>query len=122
MPTVPTIPPCRFCDTRLDHVFVDLGVTPLANRNLRPEDMASEKKHPLICRVCPECFLVQADDSVPPGEIFSDYRYFSSYSDSWVAHAKRYCDEMIERFSIGTDALVVEIASNDGYLLQHFLA
>jgi SAM-dependent methyltransferase len=122
MPTAPALPSCRFCGTHLDHVFVDLGMTPLANRNLRPEEVASERKYPLICRVCPQCFLVQADDSVPPGEIFSDYQYFSSYSDSWVAHAKRYCDTMMERFSIGPDAFVVEIASNDGYLLQHFVA
>ena len=122
MPTAPTIPSCRFCGARLDHVFVDLGVTPLANHNLRPEEVASERRYPLICRVCPQCFLVQADDSVPPGEIFSDYQYFSSYSDSWVAHAKRYCDTVMERFSIGPGAFVVEIASNDGYLLQHFVA
>jgi hypothetical protein len=114
-------PPCRFCGTRLEHVFVDLGISPLANCNLRPDEVASEKRYPLICRVCPQCFLVQADDSVPPGEIFSDYQYFSSYSDSWVAHAKRYCDSMMERFSIGPGAFVVEIASNDGYLLQHFV-
>src|SRR5258708_17820124 len=122
MPTVPAIPPCRFCSTRLDHVFVDLGVTPLANHNLRPEEVASERRYPLICRVCPQCFLVQADDSVPPSEIFSHCPYFSSYSDSWVAHAARYCDDMIRRFSIGRGSFVVEIASNDGYLLQHFVA
>src|SRR5690349_531035 len=115
-------PPCRFCGARLDRVFVDLGATPLANHNLRPEDVASEKKYPLICRVCPQCLLVQADDSVPPGEIFSDYQYFSSYSDSWVAHARRYCVAMAERFSLGRDNFVVEVASNDGYLLQHFVA
>jgi SAM-dependent methyltransferase len=122
MPTAAKIPSCRFCGARLDHVFVDLGVTPLANHNLRPDEVASERRYPLICRVCPQCFLVQADDSVPPGEIFSDYQYFSSYSDSWVAHAKRYCESMMERFSIGPGAFVVEIASNDGYLLQHFVA
>jgi SAM-dependent methyltransferase len=123
MPQVePTVPSCRFCGARLDRVFVDLGVTPLANRNLRADEVASEKKYPLICRVCPKCLLVQADDSVPPGEIFSDYQYFSSYSDSWVAHARRYCDAMAERFSVGPGAFVVEVASNDGYLLQHFVA
>ncbi len=116
------IPSCRFCGARLDRVFVDLGVTPLANRNLRPDEVAGEKKYPLICRVCPSCLLVQVDDSVPPGEIFSDYQYFSSYSDSWVAHARRYCDAMVERFVLGPAALVVEVASNDGYLLQHFAA
>jgi SAM-dependent methyltransferase len=118
----PTLPSCRFCGARLDRVFVDLGVTPLANRNLRPDEVASEKKYPLVCRVCPECLLVQVDDSVPPGEIFSDYQYFSSYSDSWVAHARRYCDAMAQRFGLGPGAFVVEVASNDGYLLQHFAA
>ena len=116
------IPACRFCGTPLDRVFVDLGVTPLANRNLRTDEVAREQKYPLVCRVCPQCFLVQADDSVPPGEIFSDYQYFSSYSDSWVAHARRYCDAVMERFPLGPGSLVVEIASNDGYLLQHFVA
>jgi SAM-dependent methyltransferase len=120
--TPPTTPSCRFCGARLDRIFVDLGVTPLANRNLRPDEVAGEHKYPLICRVCPECLLVQVDDSVPPGEIFSDYQYFSSYSDSWVAHAARYCDAMLERFPIGRGSFVVEIASNDGYLLQHFVA
>jgi SAM-dependent methyltransferase len=103
-------------------VFVDLGVTPLANRNLRLDEIASEEKYPLICRVCSQCFLVQVDDSVPPGEIFSDYQYFSSYSASWVDHARRYCDAVMQRFSIGPDSVVVEVASNDGYMLQHFVA
>jgi SAM-dependent methyltransferase len=118
----PTVPSCRFCGARLDRVFVDLGATPLANRNLRPDEVAGERKYPLVCRVCPNCLLVQADDSVPPGEIFADYQYFSSYSDSWVAHARRYCDAVAERFALGPGAFVVEVASNDGYLLQHFVA
>ncbi|HEX3703088.1 MAG TPA: hypothetical protein VHU82_07155, partial [Vicinamibacterales bacterium] len=120
-PVQDDIPSCRFCGAPLDRVLVDLGVTPLANRNLRPDEMASEKKYPLICRVCPQCLLVQVDDSVPPGAIFSEYQYFSSYSDSWVAHARRYCDAMVQRFSLGPESLVVEVASNDGYLLQHFV-
>jgi SAM-dependent methyltransferase len=119
--TAPTTPPCRFCGAPLERVFVDLGVTPLANRNLRPDEVADERKYPLICRVCSECFLVQADDSVPPDEIFSDYQYFSSFSDSWVAHAARYCDAVMQRFPITRESFVVEIASNDGYLLQHFV-
>jgi hypothetical protein len=113
-------PSCRFCGTRLEHVFADLGVTPLANRNLRPNEVASEGKYPLIARVCHTCFLVQVDDSVPPIELFTDYDYFSSYSDSWVAHARRYCEDMRKRFAITPNSFVVEIASNDGYLLQHF--
>lgn len=113
---------CRFCGAVLNHVFADLGQTPLANRNLRPDEVASEKRYPLIARVCAECLLVQVDDSVPPESIFSDYDYFSSASDSWVAHAKAYCEAMIPRFGLNEKSLVIEIASNDGYLLQHFLA
>src|SRR5262249_3000217 len=99
-----------------------LGHTPLANRNLRPEEVASERKYPLICRVCPQCLLVQVDDSVPPGEIFSDYQYFSSYSDSWVAHARRYCDAVADRFLLHPGSFLGEVASNDGYRLQHLVA
>lgn len=119
-----TVPNCRFCATPLTHTFVDLGSTPLANSYLLPGNVAlrGERSFPLHARVCPECLLVQVDDSVPPGEIFSDYAYFSSYSDSWVAHAKRYAEAMRERFSLGPHSRVVEIASNDGYLLQHFVA
>ncbi len=115
---------CRFCGTPLEHTFVDLGKTPLANSYLRDlaGDLAREKAFPLHARVCSSCFLVQVDDAVPPGEIFSDYAYFSSFSDSWVAHAKRYSEAMQQRFGLGGTSLVVEIASNDGYLLQHFVA
>ncbi len=115
-----SIPSCRFCGTELEHIFADLGKTPLANRNLLHDQIAGERKYPLVARVCRACFLVQVDHSVSPDDLFSDYDYFSSYSESWVAHAKRYCDGMRERFSIGTQSFVVEIASNDGYLLQHF--
>lgn len=114
-------PSCRFCSAPLRHTFCDLGLSPLANRNLRPDEVDSEKLYPLIARVCEECFLVQVDDSVPPEEIFSDYDYFSSFSAGWVAHAKRYCDDMRERFSLTPDSFVVEIASNDGSLLRHFV-
>lgn len=116
------VPPCRFCGTPLTHTLVDLGSTPLANSYLAMDDVAiaRERSFPLHARVCPECLLVQVDDSVPPGEIFSDYAYFSSYSDSWVAHAKRYADAMRARLQLGRGSLVVEVASNDGYLLQHF--
>ena len=114
-------PTCRFCATPLHHTFVDLGLSPLANHNLKPGEESSEKKYPLITRVCESCLLVQADDSVPPEDIFSDYDYFSSFSDGWVAHAKRYCEAMRDRFGLGPHSLAVEIASNDGYLLQHFV-
>src|SRR5882672_2337254 len=114
------LPSCRFCGTELEHIFADLGETPLANRNLLHDQIADERKYPLVARVCGACFLVQVDHSVSPDDLFSDYDYFSSYSESWIAHANRYCDGMRERFTIGTQSFVVEIASNDGYLLQHF--
>jgi SAM-dependent methyltransferase len=114
-------PPCRFCGAPLERVFVDLGLSPLANRNLRPEEIAHEKKYPLVVRVCESCLLVQADDSAPPEDIFTDYDYFSSFSQGFVAHARRYCEAMRERFALGADSFVVEVASNDGYLLRHFV-
>ncbi|MCB1521476.1 MAG: methyltransferase domain-containing protein [Hyphomicrobiaceae bacterium] len=117
-------PNCRFCATPLTHTFVDLGKTPLANSYLADvgADAPPEPVFDLHARVCPSCLLVQVDDSVPPDEIFSDYAYFSSYSDSWVAHARSYAEAMRKRFALGANSLVVEIASNDGYLLQHFVA
>lgn len=112
---------CRFCAAPLDHVLVDLGRTALANRNLRPDEVGNEQTYPLVARVCDSCWLVQVDDSVPPDAIFSDYDYFSAMSDSWVAHASAYTHTMIERFGLGSQSRVVEVASNDGYLLQHFV-
>jgi SAM-dependent methyltransferase len=117
---MPLIPNCRFCSTPLTTTLCDLGAMPLANDYRMPGDKNPERSFPLHARVCPNCLLVQVDDSVPPDAIFSDYAYFSSYSDSWVAHAQRYAAAMIERFQLGPNSLVVEIASNDGYLLQHF--
>jgi SAM-dependent methyltransferase len=111
---------CRFCGTELHYVFADLGVTPLANRNLSRGNIAQEQNYPLVARVCGACFLVQVGDSIPPHDLFSDYDYFSSYSDSWIEHAGQYCETMRRRFSIDSKSFVVEIASNDGYLLQHF--
>lgn len=113
---------CRFCGAELKQIFADLGKTPLANRNLRVEELAEEQSYPLVARVCGSCLLVQVDDSVPPGAIFSDYDYFSSMSSGWVAHARKYCDDMQARFKLGPESLVIEVASNDGYLLQHFMA
>lgn len=116
-------PPCRFCNTPLTATLCDLGPTPLANSYLRPGEEAGEKRYPLHARICPSCLLVQVDDSVPREDIFSaDYAYFSSYSDTWVEHARHYAAVMIARFALGPTSQVVEIASNDGYLLQHFLA
>jgi len=120
-----TPPPCRFCRTPLTHTFVDLGLQPLANSYLTAEQLAAgtEGVYPLHARVCDRCFLVQVDDEVPAEAIFdAGYAYFSSYSTTWVEHARRYADAMIERFGLGPESLVVEVASNDGYLLQHFLA
>ena len=95
---------------------------PLANSYITAAETAAERRPPLRVCVCSDCLLVQAIDTVPADEIFSDYAYFSSYSDSWVEHARRYADVAIERFRLGPKSLVVEIASNDGYLLQHFQA
>jgi SAM-dependent methyltransferase len=118
------IPSCRFCGTLLEHDFVDLGATPLANSYVTLADIAEgrDTAFPLHARVCPSCFLVQVDASVSPESIFSDYAYFSSYSDSWVEHARNYAKEMIDRFYLDRSSLVVEIASNDGYLLKHFVS
>jgi SAM-dependent methyltransferase len=118
-------PHCRFCQTPLVHTFVDLGLQPLANSNLTAEQLAAgtERRYPLHARVCHACFLVQVDDAVPAEAIFDqDYAYFSSFSSSWVAHAKRYAEAMAARLELGPGSQVVEIASNDGYLLQHFVA
>jgi SAM-dependent methyltransferase len=118
-------PLCRFCRTPLTHTLVDLGDQPLANSYLTAQALAagSERSYPLHARVCHACFLVQVDDVVPADAIFdAGYAYFSSYSASWVEHARRYAEMMIERLDLGPDSLVVEVASNDGYLLQHFLA
>ena len=115
-------PPCRFCGTQLRHSFVDLGMSPLCQTHISPDQLNHmEPFYPLHAYVCHECFLVQLDEYVAPGEIFSDYAYFSSYSDSWVEHARQYAVAMTQRFGLSAKSLVVEIASNDGYLLQHFV-
>lgn len=103
--------------------MADLGVTPLANNYLRLEDLSrQEARYPLRAVVCPSCLLVQLDHIADAGEIFSDYAYFSSYSDSWLEHASRYAAHVIDRFKLGSQSRVVEIASNDGYLLRNFVA
>ncbi|HEY7266452.1 MAG TPA: class I SAM-dependent methyltransferase [Solirubrobacterales bacterium] len=114
------LPACRFCSAPLRHTFVDLGMSPLCESYVPPERVgAMEPFYPLHVRVCEHCLLVQLDEFVAPEDIFSDYAYFSSYSDSWVAHARDYVEAVIERFGLGPDSRVVELASNDGYLLQH---
>ena len=113
---------CRFCGCKLEHTFVDLGVSPLVQSFLTFEQLNQmEPFYPLQAFVCGNCFLVQLQEFVAPEEIFSDYLYFASYSDTWLAHAKRYTEEMVRRFAISEESLVVEIASNDGYLLQYFV-
>jgi SAM-dependent methyltransferase len=113
---------CRFCGTPLTHVFADLGMSPLANSYLREEELGQmEPFYPLRALVCHECFLVQLEDYETPDVIFSDYAYFSSYSSTWLAHAKRYAEMAIERFGLDSGSQVVELASNDGYLLQYFM-
>ncbi|MES1180142.1 MAG: class I SAM-dependent methyltransferase [Hyphomicrobium sp.] len=113
---------CRVCGKKLDHTFVDLGLSPLANSYVsRDAAHLGEKFYPLHVFVCERCFLVQLEEFETPDAIFSHYAYFSSFSKSWLKHAETYADTMIRRFGIGPDSKVVEIASNDGYLLQYFV-
>jgi 2-polyprenyl-3-methyl-5-hydroxy-6-metoxy-1,4-benzoquinol methylase len=112
---------CRLCGAELTHTFVDLGMSPLCESYLPAERLDDpETFYPLHVRLCASCLLVQLPAYVPGEDIFSDYAYFSSYSDSWVEHAKRYAIEMTAGLGLTADSLVTEVASNDGYLLQHF--
>jgi hypothetical protein len=112
---------CRFCAAPVEAVFADLGMSPLANSYLPPERSNSmEPFYPLRALVCERCFLVQLEEFETPEQIFSDYAYFSSYSSSWLDHSRRYSEQMIERLGLDEHSHVVEIASNDGYLLQFF--
>jgi len=112
---------CRFCNTLLKHTFVDLGMSPLSNAYLKPEQLQQmEPFYPLHAYVCEQCYLVQLEEFQSPENIFSDYAYFSSYSESWIKHAKTYTEYMIDRFKFNNSSQIVEIASNDGYLLQYF--
>lgn len=112
---------CRSCESSLHVSVLDLGSSPLANSYLSSEDLSRpETFYPLEVFVCDQCLLVQLSTTVSPVEIFTDYAYFSSYSESWVEHARRFAESAIDRFSLGPSSLVVEIASNDGYLLRHF--
>ncbi|HKD17806.1 MAG TPA: class I SAM-dependent methyltransferase [Thermoanaerobaculia bacterium] len=117
-----TGPCCRFCAAPLRHVFVDLGMSPLCETFLLPSELdRMEPFYPLKVWVCERCFLVQLQEYVSPAEIFTEYAYFSSYSSSWLRHARDYTEMAIPRFGLGGRSRVVEIASNDGYLLQHFV-
>ncbi len=114
---------CRFCGEGLKTTFVDLGMSPFCQTHIEQHQLNHmEPFYPLHAWVCEKCFLVQLEEYVTPGDIFTEYAYFSSYADSWVEHARKYSVLMRERFGIGADSLVMEIASNDGYLLQHFVA
>jgi SAM-dependent methyltransferase len=112
---------CRSCGSPLQVSVVDLGLQPLSNAYLVPGTEAHEQVYPLHARYCATCHLVQVDDVVPPGEIFSDYAYFSSYSESWLAHARAFTADVVDRYDLDDGSFVVEVASNDGYLLRNFV-
>jgi SAM-dependent methyltransferase len=112
---------CRFCNEPVTNIFVDLGISPLSNAFLKKEMLNDvEKKFPLCVYVCDNCFLVQLPEFEKPENIFEDYAYFSSYSSIWLEHAENYVDMMIKKFDFNEKSVVIEIASNDGYLLQFF--
>ncbi|MEX2453342.1 MAG: class I SAM-dependent methyltransferase [Rhodospirillaceae bacterium] len=113
---------CRFCGTPLNRTFADLGAAPPSNSYLRAADLRrSELYHPLHAYVCDSCHLVQLEEFETPERIFSDYAYFSSYSRSWLSHCEAYCRAMVARFGLDRSSQVIEIASNDGYLLKNFV-
>jgi 2-polyprenyl-3-methyl-5-hydroxy-6-metoxy-1,4-benzoquinol methylase len=113
---------CRFCGAMLQHTFVDLGMSPLCESYLSTDQLNQmEPFYPLHVYVCEHCFLVQLEEYVSPEHIFTEYAYFSSYADTWLRHAQNYTDLMINRFHLDTSSQVVEVASNDGYLLQYFV-
>ena len=113
---------CRFCNSKLEHTFVDLVSTPASNSFLKKEELNEPESYfPLKVFVCNNCFLVQIDEYKKSDAIFNDeYVYFSSYSTSWLAHSKQYVEMMTTRFGLSESSQVIEIASNDGYLLQYF--
>ena len=114
---------CRGCGASLTHVFVDLGMSPLCETYLAEDELnRMEPFYPLKVFVCDRCWLVQLEEYVSPEGIFGHYPYFSSYSDSWLRHAERYVQDATERFALGPNHRVVEVGSNDGYLLQYFVA
>ncbi|MGA1998295.1 MAG: class I SAM-dependent methyltransferase [Bryobacteraceae bacterium] len=113
---------CRFCGAGLQRTFVDLGMSPLCETYPSPADLnRGEIYYPLHVYVCEQCFLVQLEQYESSENIFSNYAYFSSYSDSWLKHAENYCNQMMGRFGLSGESFVVEVASNDGYLLQYFV-
>src|SRR6202044_398991 len=113
---------CRACGGRLTVTMADLGLQPASNAFLEsPAAFQREKRYPLRAKVCEVCKLVQLDYDVAPQELFGNYVYFSSYSEEWLAHAERYADMARRRFGLDSTSLVVELASNDGYLLKNFV-
>jgi hypothetical protein len=113
---------CRFCQASLTHTFVDLGMSPLCESYLTADQLnGMEPFYPLHVKVCEECFLVQLEQYVSAEHIFTEYAYFSSYSDSWLKHSSNYVEMISNRLGLGTRSLAVELASNDGYLLQYFV-
>ena len=118
-----TGPFCRFCASPLSHILVDLGMSPLCESYLSPSQLnRMEPFYPLRVYVCDRCWLAQLEEFVGPEEIFTDYAYFSSYSDSWLKHAENYTEAIVRRLGLGPSSFVVEAASNDGYLLQYVKA
>ena len=116
------IPTCRFCDSGLADTFVDLGMSPLCESFLSRDQLNQmEPFYPLHVWVCSQCFLVQVEEFVRPDQIFDEYAYFSSYSESWLSHARRYVEGIVERLGLDERSRVVELGSNDGYLLQWFV-
>ncbi|NNC11889.1 class I SAM-dependent methyltransferase [Planctomonas sp. JC2975] len=121
--TTAAAPHCRLCDAVLARTFVDLGMSPPCEDFLTADRLDTvERFYPLNVRICSQCLLVQLPAYVDPEDVFVEYAYFSSFSDSWVEHAKRYAETMTGKLGLGPESLVVEAASNDGYLLQHFVA
>jgi 2-polyprenyl-3-methyl-5-hydroxy-6-metoxy-1,4-benzoquinol methylase len=111
---------CRICRRKTGETFVNLGNTPLSNSYLKKNMIKNEKKFPLHALICKKCMLVQLEEFETPKKIFSEYAYFSSYSKTWLKHAEKYVEKMTKKFKLNSDHLVIEIASNDGYLLQYF--
>src|SRR6201996_8754908 len=113
---------CHFCGAELERTFVDLGLSPLCETYPSATDLnGGEMYYPLHVYVCGKCFLVQLEEYESAENIFSDYAYFASFSDSWLKHCEKYCNEMQKRFNLGKESFVAEVASNDGYLLQYFV-
>jgi hypothetical protein len=118
----PIMPHCRFCGSELKHTFIDLGMSPLCESYVSADQVNQmESFYPLHVYVCAQCFLVQLEEYVVPEDIFSEYAYYSSYSTTWLKHSENYVHQMIDRFHLDHKSLVIEVASNDGYLLQYFV-